>query len=186
MGFCLLDQIAIAADDLIVTGRASRVFVFDFDVHHGNGTQNAFWERGDVFYASMHQSPCYPGTGARHEIGRGDGEGTTLNVPLAPGTGPEEWLAALDELVVPAIEDFRPDVLLFSAGFDAHRADPLAQCELESATFYEITRRACEAARPTTKGRAASVLEGGYDLTALGESACAHVEALMANALGRR
>jgi acetoin utilization deacetylase AcuC-like enzyme len=180
MGFCLFDQVAVAADDLVHSGRAARVFVLDFDVHHGNGTQEIFWERGDVFYASLHQSPCYPGTGHAHERGAGDGVGATLNLPLPPGSGSDAWLAALDEAVLPAIERFAPDVLLFSAGFDAHRADPLAECRLESATYHELTRRVLDAARPSTRGRVASVLEGGYDLAALGESALAHVEALLA------
>ncbi|QDU85248.1 Histone deacetylase-like amidohydrolase [Planctomycetes bacterium Pla163] len=180
MGFCLFDQVAVCVEDLVATGRASRVFVLDFDVHHGNGTQHLFEERADVFYASLHQSHCFPGTGAAHERGVGAGAGATLNVPLPAGSGPDLWLRALDEQVLPALASFAPDVLVFSAGFDGHRADPLASCELESATFGEITRLALDAARPSTGGRAVSVLEGGYELTALGESAAAHVEALLA------
>jgi acetoin utilization deacetylase AcuC-like enzyme len=179
MGFCLFDQVAIAAQELVRTRAAERVFVLDFDVHHGNGTQEIFWSRGDVFYASLHQSPCYPGTGAAHEIGEGKGSGATLNLPLAPGTGPAEWLRAIEERVLPAIERFQPQFLLFSAGFDAHRADPLAECRLESATYFELTQRVLEAAAPFTRGKVASVLEGGYDLVALSESAAAHAEALL-------
>lgn len=179
MGFCLFDQVAIAAQDLIHSGRAARVFVLDFDVHHGNGTQHLFEERADVFYASLHQSHCFPGTGAAHERGVGAGEGATLNVPLPAGSSPDLWLRALDERILPALATFAPDVLLFSAGFDGHRADPLANCELESATFGDITRLALDAARPSTEGRTVSVLEGGYELKALGESAAAHVEALL-------
>jgi len=179
MGFCLVNGVAAAAQDAIASGRAERVFVFDFDVHHGNGTQAIFEARADVFYASLHQGACFPGTGAADERGRGAGIGATLNRPLAPGSNDADWLAAFEREVAPALAAFAPDLLLFSAGFDGHAADPLAACELDAHTYFELTRRALEVARPSTGGRVASVLEGGYDLDALGECACAHAEALL-------
>jgi acetoin utilization deacetylase AcuC-like enzyme len=150
--------------------------VIDFDVHHGNGTQEIFENNPHVFYASTHQSPLYPGTGARSETCVGN----SVNVPLRPGSGSLEFRRAFDEVVLPALEDFRPDILLISAGFDAHRRDPLAQLMLVEADYAWVTERLAAAAARHCEGRIISSLEGGYDLEALGASAAAHVRALMA------
>lgn len=167
MGFCWFNNAAIAAQHLIDAHGLERVAVFDFDVHHGNGTQHLFEERADVFYASTHQFPFYPGTGAAGERGRGPGEGTTLNVPLPAGTGDEGYRQAIDERIVPALADFRPEALVVSAGFDAWRDDPLGGMRVTEEGFAEWGRRLGELAAEVCGGRLMAVLEGGYDVTAL-------------------
>jgi acetoin utilization deacetylase AcuC-like enzyme len=179
MGFCLFNSVAVAARALTAERHAGRVLIVDWDVHHGNGTQHLFEEADDVFYFSCHQWPLYPGTGARHERGRGAGEGTTLNCPLPPGAGDEAFLGALRDELVPAAEAFRPDFVLVSAGFDAHARDPLASLEVSTAAYGEATRIVCDLADRCCRGRIVSALEGGYDLEALGDSAAAHLEALL-------
>ena len=171
MGFCLFNNIAIAARWLQAKRDVQRIAIVDWDVHHGNGTQQAFYDDPSVYYISIHQHPLYPGTGYEHERGAED---TNLNVPMLTGSGPVEWLDAIERQVLPELERFGPEVLLMSAGFDAHRLDPLAQQRLESATFGEITRQLLSLEIPAV----VSVLEGGYNLEALGESAVAHVKAL--------
>ena len=171
MGFCLFNNIAIAARWLRVKGGVDRVAILDWDVHHGNGTQNAFYEDPSVFYASLHQHPLYPGTGFPNERGA---ENTNLNVQMPWNAGHDEWIAALDDKVLPAIAEFDPQFLLISCGFDAHRLDPLASQELEAETFALMTHRV----RDLAGGKVVSVLEGGYHLDALGESAVAHFKAL--------
>jgi len=151
-------------------------------VHHGNGTQHTFEEDPTVFYGSLHQWPHYPGTGRAEERGRGDGEGATLNCPLAAGTGNAEWLAALDDRMLPALDEFRPQFVLISAGFDAHLADPLSGTRLTGEAYREMTRRVLELAERHAGGRLVSLLEGGYDLEALADSVAIHVGELVAGA----
>ncbi|MEM7310469.1 MAG: histone deacetylase [Planctomycetota bacterium] len=177
MGFCLFNSVAVAARALQAEG-AGRVAILDWDVHHGNGTQHLFEADPTVFYASLHQWPLYPGTGAESERGLGDGEGTTLNRPMPAGSGDAEWLGEVERSVLPALEAFAPDFLLLSAGFDAHRMDPLGACVLTTAGYAELSRRVAELAASCCEGRIVSVLEGGYHLDALAESVEAHVGAL--------
>src|SRR6266404_9690131 len=173
MGFCLFNSIAIAALRARDFHDCARVAVIDFDVHHGNGTQAMFESDATLFYASTHQSPLYPGTGARSETGVGN----IVNVPLAPNSGTVPFQRAFNESILPALEDFGPDFLLVSAGFDAHRRDPLAQLDLTEADYGWVTQLLARCAARHCKGRLVSVLEGGYDLGALGASAAAHVRA---------
>ena len=180
MGFCLLNNIAIAAADLLAHVPEARVLIVDWDVHHGNGTQAIFYESPQVMYASLHQYPFYPGTGAASETGCGSGVGFTVNRPLWAGAGDAEFLGALDSILAGPAHEFRPDVVLVSAGFDAHEDDPLAQLTVTTEGFAAATRAVCAFARAMCGGRLVSVLEGGYDLTALGECVTAHVKALMA------
>ncbi len=168
MGFCFFNNVAVAARDLIARGSARRVAIFDFDVHHGNGTQHLFERSPEVFYASVHQYPFYPGTGAAEERGLGDGEGATLNVPLAAGAGDEEYRRAIEERILPALADYRPDVLLVSAGFDAWKDDPVGGMRVTEAGFAEWGRELGRLARESCGSRILSVFEGGYDLRALG------------------
>jgi len=179
MGFCLFNNVAIAARHLNQDKGFSRVLIVDWDVHHGNGTQHIFEEDPRVFYASIHQWPLYPGTGAQTERGSGAGEGTTLNCPLAPGSGDAEFLRAVREEIVPAAESFGPDFVLVSAGFDAHRADPLANLEVTTEAYGDATAALCGLADRRAGGRLVSVLEGGYDLDALAGSVARHVETLL-------
>ncbi len=180
-GFCLLGNAAIAAQYLLDRHKLSRVAIVDWDVHHGDGTQHLFEETTAVFFASLHGHPAYlyPGTGFEEERGKGAGEGATLNIPLYPGAGDNEYHAAFDEKLLPALEDFRPQFVLISCGFDAHRRDPLAPLNLESASYDWMTDAVLAVARRSAGGRVVSILEGGYDLKALAESAAMHVAALM-------
>ncbi len=177
LGFCLFNSVAVAARAIQARG-ARRVAILDWDVHHGNGTQHLFEDDPTVFYASLHQWPLYPGTGAANERGVGEGEGATLNLPMPPGTGDREWIAAVEAVVLPAFDAFAPDALLISAGFDAHRLDPLAACTMSGEGYAELTRLACAFAAERAGGRVVSVLEGGYHLEALADSARRHVEVL--------
>jgi acetoin utilization deacetylase AcuC-like enzyme len=176
MGFCLFNNVAIGAAHAAALHGMKRVAIVDFDVHHGNGTQHIFEHDAQVFYASTHQMPLYPGTGARSEHGIGN----ICNAPLAAFSGGVEFRDAYEEIVLPAIDRFAPELLLISAGFDAHRADPLASLELEAEDFGWVTERLAELAARHCRGRIVSTLEGGYDLGALAESSAAHVAALMA------
>jgi len=159
--------------------------IVDWDVHHGNGTQHAFESAPDVFYFSVHQWPLYPGTGAREEQGRQRGRGFTLNCPLPPGSGDDAFLGALREELVPAAERFRPEVVLVSAGFDAHRRDPLSLLEVSTEAYEEATRILCDVADTWAGGRLVSLLEGGYDLQALGRSVAGHLQVLLEHPRGR-
>jgi acetoin utilization deacetylase AcuC-like enzyme len=172
MGFCLINNVAVAA--AAARARGQRVAIFDWDVHHGNGTESIFYEDGDVLYASMHEWPQYPGTGARIDVGRGDGVGATINVPLPAGTSGAEYLGLFRGLVRPALERFAPDLMLVSAGFDAHREDPLGGLALDDDTYRALTLELL-AVQP----RLALVLEGGYHLPALARSAALVVETLV-------
>ena len=179
MGFCLYNNVAVAARNLTQNEGLARVLIVDWDVHHGNGTQHIFEEAGDVFFFSVHQWPLYPGTGAREERGRGAGRGATLNCPLPPGSGDEAFLGTLRDELVGAVESFRPEFVLVSAGFDAHRRDPLANLEVSTEAYAEATRIVCDLAGRFAGGRVVSTLEGGYDLDALGDSVKAHLEVLL-------
>jgi len=175
MGFCFFNSVAVAAAHARAVHGLRRVAVVDFDVHHGNGTQAAFAADGGMFYASTHQVPLYPGTGAPSERGVGN----ILNVPLRPMAGGPEFRHAIGEVVVPALIDFHPDLLILSAGFDAHIDDPLASIALETEDFAWATRELIRVADMVCGGRVVSCLEGGYDLHALGEACAAHVRELM-------
>jgi acetoin utilization deacetylase AcuC-like enzyme len=175
MGFCLFNSVAVAALHARAKHGAKRVAVVDFDVHHGNGTQAAFWTDKDLFYGSTHQMPLFPGTGAVDETGVGN----ICNAPLAPGDDGEDFRAAWEARILPALDAFAPDFLLVSAGFDAHIRDPLAQLRLVEPDFAWVTEKLLEAAAKHTGGRLVSTLEGGYDLDALASSTAVHVQTLM-------
>jgi acetoin utilization deacetylase AcuC-like enzyme len=177
MGFCLFNNVAIGAAAARALG-AARVAIVDWDVHHGNGTQAMFYTDPTVQFLSVHQHPFYPGTGAADEIGAGAGLRTTVNVPLPAGCGDREYIAVFDELLVPTMRSFAPDIIFVSAGFDAHTADPLASMELSTAGYAAIARRVCRLAEEVCEGRLVAVLEGGYDLVGLGDGVAAMVGAM--------
>jgi acetoin utilization deacetylase AcuC-like enzyme len=179
MGFCLFNNVAVAAAALRAERAIERVLIVDWDVHHGNGTQHIFEADPSVFYYSSHQMPLYPGTGYAAERGTGAGAGATLNVPLRPGDGDAPFLAGLSDALVPAMEAFRPQFVLVSAGFDAHRADPLGGLEVTTAAFGEATRIVRGIADRHASGRIVSTLEGGYDLDALAASTALHLETML-------
>ena len=178
MGFCFFNTIACVAEWLREQDSIERVFIFDFDVHHGNGTQHLFEERDDVFYASIHRYPFYPGTGAANELGTGGGRGFTKNIPMPGGTGDADYLRAVEDDIVRIIDDYRPDAILLSSGFDAHRRDPLGGMCVTERAYGEITRRIVEVANRHAHGRVLSLLEGGYDMEGLAASVDEHVRAL--------
>jgi acetoin utilization deacetylase AcuC-like enzyme len=173
MGFCLLNNVAVSA--AVLAARGERVAVLDWDAHHGNGTQDAFYEDGRVLYVSLHEHPLYPHTGKLREVGSGAGAGTTINVPLPEGATGDVFLHAFDDLIAPAVESFGPTWLLVSAGFDGHRDDPLTGLGLTSGDFADLTARAVQLAPP---GKRLVFLEGGYDLDALARSTAACVAGL--------
>jgi len=178
MGFCLFNSVAVAALHARAKHGAKRVAVVDFDVHHGNGTQAAFWTDKDLFYGSTHQMPLFPGTGAVGETGVGN----ICNAPLAPGDDGKDFRATWESRILPALDAFAPDFLLVSAGFDAHFRDPLAQIRLVEPDFAWVTEQLMEVAAKHTGGRLVSTLEGGYDLDALAGSTAVHVATLMGRA----
>jgi acetoin utilization deacetylase AcuC-like enzyme len=177
MGFCLLNNVAVAAAHALARG-LSRVAIVDWDVHHGNGTQEMFFTDPRVLYASLHQWPFYPGTGNAPEIGEGEGRGFTVNIPLSQGAHAGDYAAAFDRVLLPVLEAYRPELVLVSAGFDAHRADPLAAMRLDAPAYGWMTRRLLDIAERTADGRMALYLEGGYDLAALEESLSASLRVL--------
>ncbi len=176
MGFCLFGTVAIAARYALDHHGLVRVAVLDFDVHHGNGTQDLLEDDARILFCSSHQMPLFPGTGAAHDTGA---HGNVVNVPLRSGMGGPEFRQLWENLILPAVDNFAPELIVISAGFDAHRADPLAGINLETADFAWITGRICDLADRHCKGRVVSSLEGGYDLEALAESAAAHVDELI-------
>jgi acetoin utilization deacetylase AcuC-like enzyme len=180
MGFCLLSNLAIAARYIQKKHGVDRVAIVDFDVHHGNGTQAVFYADPTVLFISLHQHPatCYPGTGYEEEIGTGAGRGYTLNIPMQPGGDDAEYSEAVAQQVIPKLEKFRPQMLLLSAGFDAHEDDPLAQMRMSEDGFDAITRMLVAAADHHCGGRIVSLLEGGYNLRALGRSVVRHLIAM--------
>jgi len=177
MGFCLFNNIATGAAQAQAVHGLKRIAVVDFDVHHGNGTQAKFWDNADLFYASTHQSPLYPGTGERSERGK---YGNIVNVPLAPNSGSVDFREAMTGEVLPALHSFGPDFILLSAGFDAHSDDPLAGLRFTDDDFEWVTTEIVNIARDVCQSRIVSTLEGGYNLNALGRCVAAHVRALMA------
>ncbi|WP_395703076.1 histone deacetylase family protein [Aquabacterium sp.] len=176
MGFCVYNQAAIAALHARAAHGWRRIAVIDFDVHHGNGTQHSFWRDPDLFYGSSHQSPFYPGTGARHEIGVAH---NIVNVPLRPGSGSESFRAGMQQELLPALRKFAPELIIISAGFDAHALDPLGGLNFQDEDFHWITRELMAQAQESAHGRVVSVLEGGYSLDGLASGTAAHVRALM-------
>lgn len=174
MGFCFFGSVAIGAKHALEHHGLQRVAIVDFDVHHGNGTQNLVEDDARILFCSTHQSPLYPGTGAADETGVGN----VLNVPLPDGTGSKAFRDVMERIVLPRVDAFAPELIMISAGFDAHKADPLAGMMLETSDFAWITRRICDLADLHCNGRVVSALEGGYDLEALGASAAAHVGVL--------
>ncbi|MDA9654465.1 histone deacetylase family protein [Candidatus Pelagibacter sp.] len=175
MGFCIYNNVAVGANYLINRYKLKKIAIIDFDVHHGNGTQDIFYDNEKVLYISTHQYPYYPGSGTNDEKGK---HNNILNIPLPAGTTSEEYLNAY-EFVLKKIKEFKPEFILLSAGFDAHKDDPLAQLQLESKDFYNITKRTLELSKQYCDGKVVSILEGGYDLLALQESTEMHVKALL-------
>ena len=175
MGFCIFNNVAVGANYLIEKYKYKKIAIIDFDVHHGNGTQDIFYNDKNVLYISTHQYPYYPGSGSEKENGKYN---NVLNIPLEAGTTGNEYLNAYEK-VLDKLKEFKPEFLLFSAGFDAHIDDPLAQLRLSSEDFYKITKRTLEVSKPFCNGNIVSVLEGGYDLRALQESTQRHVDALI-------
>ena len=175
MGFCIYNNIAVGANYLIDKYKLNKIAIIDFDVHHGNGTQDIFYDNEKVLYISTHQYPFYPGSGTEQEKGK---HNNIFNIPLPAGTTSEEYLSAY-EYVIKKVDEFKPEFILLSAGFDAHKNDPLAQLHLESKDFYNITKRTLELSKKYCDGKVVSILEGGYDLLALQESTEMHVKALL-------
>jgi acetoin utilization deacetylase AcuC-like enzyme len=175
MGFCLFANVSVAARYALDSLGARRVLVLDWDVHHGNGTNSIFHESDEVLFASIHQYPFYPGTGPLSDVGAGAGEGYSINLPVPGGAGEDEFCGLVEHVVLPAARSFDPDLVLVSAGYDAHRADPVGGCSLAAPSYAELTRQALTLGKPV-----GYVLEGGYDLDALAESVAASMEALAA------
>ncbi len=175
MGFCIYNNVAVGANYLLEKYKLKKVAIIDFDVHHGNGTQDIFYNNEKVLYISTHQYPYYPGSGSESEKGKYN---NIFNIPLPAGTTSEEFMNAY-EFVLKKIKEFKPEFVLFSAGFDAHQDDPLAQFQLLSKDFYKLTKRTLELSKPYCDGKVVSILEGGYDLEALKESTEMHVNALL-------
>ncbi len=175
MGFCIYNNIAVGANYLIKKYNYKKIAIIDFDVHHGNGTQNIFYDNKKVLYISTHQYPFYPGSGTEYERGKFN---NVLNIPLEAGTNSEKYLIAYEH-VLNKLNKFKPEFLLFSAGFDAHKDDPLAQLKLNSNDFYEITKRTLDISKNYCNGKAVSILEGGYDLNAIQKCSERHVDALI-------
>ena len=175
MGFCIFNNVAVGANYLLKKYKLKKIAIIDFDVHHGNGTQDIFYNNDKVLYISTHQYPFYPGSGSNSEKGKFN---NVLNIPLNAGTNSEEYLNAY-ERVLKKLNEFKPNFILFSAGFDAHKDDPLAQLQLTSSDFYTLTKRTLEMSKTLCEGKVVSILEGGYDLNALMESSEMHVKALL-------
>lgn len=179
MGFCLLNNAAIGANYAKIKYGVERIIILDWDVHHGNGTQQIFYSDKSVLYISTHQYPFYPGTGSRGERGNGEGEGYTLNIPMFAGAGEEEFIDAFSEEILPSFENYHPDFVIISAGFDAHRDDPLANLNLTDQSFAKFTSLVRDYTEHICSGRIVSILEGGYNLNALARSVESHLRILM-------
>jgi acetoin utilization deacetylase AcuC-like enzyme len=177
MGFCFFNNVAIGAQHALDQHGLTRVFILDWDVHHGNGTNDIFHETSAVLFASIHQSPLYPGTGALRDVGSAEGKGYSINLPVPPGSGEQEWLSLVEHVVIPAARQFEPELVLVSAGFDAHRRDPLASCMLETSSFTELALHVRRLAEELDVPIGV-VLEGGYDLEGLSSSVVATLQAL--------
>ena len=175
MGFCIFNNVAVGANYLISKYKYKKIAIIDFDVHHGNGTQNIFYANEKVLYISTHQYPYYPGSGSNKEKGKYN---NILNIPLPAGTSSSEYLDAYGH-VLKKLKEFNPEFVFFSAGFDAHKDDPLAQLQLTSKDYYEITKRTLNSIKNNCDGKVVSILEGGYDLNALKESTEHHINALL-------
>jgi len=178
MGFCIFNNIAVGAAYAVREKKLSKVAIIDWDVHHGNGTQKAFYASDAVLYISIHQYPHYPGTGTENETGTGKGKGFNLNVPMAPGSGDDDYRRAFEDKIIPALNDFKPELLFISAGFDAHRDDPLAGIDLSTEFYGEMTAILREMAEKYSAGRIISVLEGGYNPGILKETVGLHLTEL--------
>ena len=181
MGFCLFNNIALAADHAVKRHHLERVLVIDWDVHHGNGTQDIFYDREDVWFLSAHRSPFYPGTGAKDETGTGKGLGTKFNLPVAFGTSRKEYLAKFESILNDAASKCRPQMVLVSAGFDAHAQDPIGSLGLETEDFETLTKLAMQVAKSYSAGRLVSCLEGGYHVDRLAESVACHLKTLLSD-----
>lgn len=179
MGFCILNNVALAARHVQRRHGVGRILIVDWDVHHGNGTQDIFYSDGSVFFFSVHQAPWYPGTGAARETGTGAGKGTTMNCPLPAYSGRAEIMACFEKQLLPAMTTFRPEFVLISAGFDSREGDPLGNFLLGDQDFADLTKLLRGVAERTAQGRVVSLLEGGYNLPGLASAATAHVEALL-------
>jgi len=169
-GFCIFNNIAISAKYLQSVHSLKKIAIVDWDVHHGNGTQHSFEKDRNILYISLHQYPHYPGTGASHEQGAGDGKGFTLNMPMGAGSGDDQYLDAFRSRIVPELNRFSPEIVLVSAGFDAHKSDPLSSIRLTTASFHQFTKMLHDIAKTHSKGRIIAFLEGGYNLSSLAES----------------
>ncbi len=179
MGFCLFNNVGVVARYAQRTKGLNKIFIFDWDVHHGNGSQHAFYNDPSVYYSSAHQYPFYPGTGAREETGAGDGLGTTLNLPMNAGADDDNYLSAVENKLIPEIQRHKPDLIIISAGFDAHQNDPLAQVQLTTDCFGKMTELLMSVAADVCDGRLLSMLEGGYDYRALSDSVQLHTQTLL-------
>jgi acetoin utilization deacetylase AcuC-like enzyme len=179
MGFCLFNNVAVAARYAQEKYGVGKVLILDWDVHHGNGTQEIFYSDPSVLYISTHQYPFYPGTGSKEENGEGEGKGYTLNIPMRAGSGEKEYLEAFQKEIIPAIERYRPELIVISAGFDSHKDDPLANINLTEESFAKMTTIVMELAEKYCSGKIVSVLEGGYNLQALARSVKEHVNKLL-------
>ncbi len=179
MGFCIFNNVAVGARYALKKFGLKKVFIVDWDVHHGNGTQNIFWTDPSVFYFSIHQFPHYPGTGSDNEIGEGEGEGFTFNLPMCAGSGELEYIEAFENILYPMAFKFSPEFIFISAGFDAHEDDPLAEINLSEEAYQRMTEVITRLASECCEGRLVSVLEGGYNLNSLSASVDKHLRALM-------
>ncbi len=179
MGFCLFNNIAIGARYIERHYKLRHILIVDWDVHHGNGTEEIFYEEASVFYISLHQYPHYPGTGSQEFTGAGKGKGYNLNIPMHAGSGDSEYINAFQDIIVPRLNKFKPEFILISSGFDGHRDDPLSSINLTESGYYEMTAILKDSARIYSGGRILSVLEGGYNLLSLANSAYSHLEALL-------
>ena len=178
MGFCLFNNVGVIARYAQNVQKLEKVFIFDWDVHHGNGTQHSFYKDSSIYYSSIHQYPFYPGTGGVDETGTGDGLGSNLNLPMRAYSCDTEYINAIEHKLIPVIQKFNPDLIIISAGFDAHENDPLAQINLSTDCYGKMTQKLMEIANDVCNGRILSMLEGGYDYSALADSVQLHVETL--------